>query len=386
MISQKERLDRAVGTHSWINLFPNYWVENLISPISDHSPIMLHTQNVENSMLSNNRIFRFENKWFQEDCLPDLVMGSWVLSSTHSLPDRLSTLAGKLSSWGRNLIATQRADIKDCTYRLSRLRESFAVDDVNTFEETKTKMVSLLLKDEEHWKQRAKLFWLKDGDANTKAFHAFANGRRKRNWIRRLKNDDGVWVTDENAIRNLATDYFNNLYSSSNSLATEMVANMPECVNEDDNLLLTAPFTMVEFKDALFQMQPDKAPGPDGFNPRFYQHFWSSIGDDIFEASTSWLHNRRIPLGVNDSIITLIPKCDEPKTMKDLRPIALCNVVLKIVTKVLANRLKKVLPKVIRENQSAFLKGRLITDNVLLAFEILHSMKRNTRKNGGMLL
>ena len=102
-----------------------------------------------------------------------------------------------------------------------------------------------------------------------------------------------------------------------------------------------------------------------------------------FNAAISWLQQGILPDGINDTIITLIPKCDDPKTMKDLRPIALCNVILKLVTKVLANRLKPLLPKVVSENQSAFIKGRLITDNVLLPFESLHSMKRNTRRKEG---
>lgn len=78
-----------------------------------------------------------------------------------------------------------------------------------------------------------------------------------------------------------------------------------------------------------------------------------------------------------------MPKCDKPFTMKDLHPITLCNVVYKIATKVLANRLKLVLPNIVSKNQSAFLKGRLITDNMLIAFEVLHSMQRNVNKKSG---
>lgn len=107
--------------------------------------------------------------------------------------------------------------------------------------------------------------------------------------------------------------------------------------------------------------------------------------DDIFHACVSWLSNISFLDGLNSTNITLIPKVDNPSTMKDLRPIALalCNVIYKILSKVLCNRLKSILPDLIDKTQSAFVKGRNIQDNVIIAFEALHSMKRKTRGNFG---
>ncbi|KAJ9560185.1 LOW QUALITY PROTEIN: hypothetical protein OSB04_005345 [Centaurea solstitialis] len=134
---------------------------------------------------------------------------------------------------------------------------------------------------------------------------------------------------------------------------------------------------------ALFQMHPDKSPGPDGFNPRFFQTKWGILGDEIFFAGKQWLENGALPEGINNTIIALIAKVDSPTTLKYYRPIALCNVIMKIVTKVLANRIKTILPSLISANQTTFVKNRLITDNIIIAFEMLHSMHRNTRKKQG---
>lgn len=127
-------------------------------------------------------------------------------------------------------------------------------------------------------------------------------------------------------------------------------------------------------------MHPDKASGPDGLNPAFFQHFWSLMGNEVFNCCKAWLQDCSFPAELNDTNVVLIPKKDNADNMKDLHHIALCNVLYKIMAKVLANRLKSILPVTISKNQSAFVLGRSITDNVLVAFEVLHFMKR---KNHG---
>ena len=121
-------------------------------------------------------------------------------------------------------------------------------------------------------------------------------------------------------------------------------------------------------------MESVTAPGPDGILPLFYHSFWNLLGNDISSTVLDCLNNCNIPTEINHTNITLIPKVKSPKYITDFHPISLCNVVYKLVSKVLTNRLKAVLPAVVSENQSAFQAGRLITDNILMAFETLHCM------------
>ena len=106
---------------------------------------------------------------------------------------------------------------------------------------------------------------------------------------------------------------------------------------------LTRPFEEYEIKEAVFAMHPNKSPSLDGMNLAFYQHFWIVVGRDVTDACLYFLNNQIMPLGLNDSSIVLIPKLKNPKRLADPRPIALCNVIYKIMAKAMTNILKTIL-------------------------------------------
>ena len=144
------------------------------------------------------------------------------------------------------------------------------------------------------------------------------------------------------------------------------------------NVELLQPFTVLDIEKALFQMHPLKSPGPDGFSTCFYQQSWKIVKGEVCNAILDFLNNDVFDVEINTTNITLIPKKKRSTTISDYRPISLCNVGYKLIAKVLANHVKRILPHIISPTQSAFILGRLITDNILVKFEALHSM------DGGM--
>ncbi|XP_037497467.1 uncharacterized protein LOC119371427 [Jatropha curcas] len=148
-------------------------------------------------------------------------------------------------------------------------------------------------------------------------------------------------------------------------------------LTEAQNEFLLAPYSIEDVRVAVFDMKADKAPGLDGFNPGFYQGYWDVIGNDIAQNCIEIIHSGSIPAHLNETGLVLIPKTSSPESMSDLRPIALCNVLLKIITKMLA--LRTILPLLISESQCAFVAGRNIQDNCIVAFEALHAFHRKTR-------
>jgi len=121
-------------------------------------------------------------------------------------------------------------------------------------------------------------------------------------------------------------------------------------------------------------MGPTKSPGPDGFNALLFQHYWDIVEKDVLSLVQGVLAGGRLPSNLNHTNVVLIPKTKQPVHISEFRPISLCNVVYKIITKVISIQLKKILPHIISDTQSAFIPGRLITDNILIAYEIFHSM------------
>lgn len=146
------------------------------------------------------------------------------------------------------------------------------------------------------------------------------------------------------------------------------------------NEALTKPATEEEIGDALFQIGPLKAPGPDGFPSRFFQRNWATLKKEVVEGVKNFFDDGIMQEGGNEMVIVLILKGNSPSSIKDYRPISLCNVIYKVISKILANRLCPFLDGIISETQSAFIPGRLITDNAIIAFECFHKIQHSKNK------
>ena len=173
--------------------------------------------------------------------------------------------------------------------------------------------------------------------------------------------------------------YFEGIFTSPNpSGFEEILDGVLHTVTAEDNVGAASDFHADEVLQALKQMAPLMAPGPDGMSPIFYKSFWHIVGNDVTEVVLNALNSGSVPESLNTIYIALIPKIKDPKKVADFRPISLCNVIYKLIAKVVANRLKKFLLQTIPDSQSAFLSGCLNSDNILVAFETLHYLKRNT--------
>jgi hypothetical protein len=133
-------------------------------------------------------------------------------------------------------------------------------------------------------------------------------------------------------------------------------------------------------------MRNNAAPGPDGLNATFYKASWNWTGKDVYELLTSFYNTGNLPTAINSTHIVLIPKINCPITPRDFRPISLCNVSYKIIAKSLADRIKNHLLQIIHPSQTAFVHGRHIASNIIIAQEIVHSFNLRSWKQKAFLL
>lgn len=231
------------------------------------------------------------------------------------------------------------------------------------------------------------MLWLQAGDKNTKFFHSKTKQRRSYNRIVHIQDDHGRVYKDMKDIHSHIESYFCRLYTSKGiKLNSQLMEGIPNTVTDDINRSLTRPVTEKEIKDAILAMNPDKAPGPDGMTAAFYRQHWNAIKPGLLSFINHFFEHNHLDPKLNQTHICLIPKIENPITIKDYRPISLANVAYKTVSKILAERLKPWLNSIISENQTAFIPERLITDNVLIAHELMHSLHTKNLKQKFMAL
>lgn len=155
---------------------------------------------------------------------------------------------------------------------------------------------------------------------------------------------------------------------------------------EEDKLVFTKEVTIEEVREAIFSMGSFKAPGADGFQAVFYKSQWEIVGKDLFNLVKLCFNQQSRIEEINDTLITLIPKADHVTTIKQFRLISLCNVSYKVITKILAIRLKTVMEKLIHPCQCSFIPNRNSGDNIIIAQEIIHSMKSKKRSRPWMAI
>lgn len=241
--------------------------------------------------------------------------------------------------------------------------------------------------EEDFLKQKSKLHWLDIGDQNNKTYHRAITSRQAQNMIREIRCVNGNLVNSHTEIKQEAESFFSEFlnripenFQGTNEEELEGLLNY-RCSDEECRLL-EEEVTAEEVRKVLFAMPNNKSPGPDGYPVEFFKTTWSVIAQDFIIAVQSVFRFGFLPKGVNSTILALVPKKLDSLEMRDYRLIACCNVLYKVVSKIVANRLKRLLPQLITENQSAFVKGRLLMENVLLASDLVKDYHKDALTPG----
>ena len=379
------RLDRGFGNSEWLSLFPRANVEYLDLWASDHRPIRV-CFSLERDNPMKGRFF-FDKRMLSREGFEDMVRMSWEggTEDRSSTMDRIRRYRSSLMGWKR------RSDLNSRD-RITRLRGALEAEvsklcpSYGTMDRIKKELAEALREEELFWRQKCREEWLKAGDRNTKYFHNCVKGRRIQNHILMLLDDLGQEHFSEGAKGNLAVEFFRDLFTSSNPVDLDsLFLGFQSRVTGEMNQLLTRQVSSEEIRKAAFDVKGSSAPGEDGLTGIFYQRFWHIVGPGLVAEIQNFFQASIMPEGWNHTQISLLPKITNPSRMQDMRPISLCSVQYKIISKILCNRLKLILPDIISETQGAFVSRRIISDNILIAHEMIHGLRTNTKVAEGWM-
>jgi hypothetical protein len=203
---------------------------------------------------------------------------------------------------------------------------------------------SLLLAEEERWRQHNRATWIKSGDQNTKLFHHFASYRRNRKQVWEVQDELGHVNSGQEAIKDASANYFKgSMRIWALTLPTRYI------------YLACLPCSKEELWKVLKEFAKDKSPGPYGWTVEFFLHFFELVGEELLEVVEDSRRRGEVIKDLNSTLLVLIPKVNKSTTFGDYIPIALCNLCYKIVAKILANRIKPVLSRSLSGEQFGFL-------------------------------
>ncbi|XP_019235632.1 PREDICTED: uncharacterized protein LOC109215963 [Nicotiana attenuata] len=245
---------------------------------------------------------------------------------------KLKALSHALSLWSRQQYGKIVQKTKEYEQKVKDAELIWAQTnndaDRISLNELKAQYVRHLKVEQDVLQQKTQLQWFKEGDANSRYFHSLIRGRRRKLYIHKIKNEEET-----------------HLCQSSRT---------------------------------LFSMNPTSAAGPDGMNGKFYQACWEVIKEDLLKVVLAFFRGSPMPRYMTNACLVLLPKVEFPNSLTEFRPISLRNFINKIISKVIFSRLGPILPKIISANQSGFVKGRNISENIMFAQEIVHGIKKPT--------
>ncbi|KAL0455426.1 UNVERIFIED_CONTAM: LINE-1 reverse transcriptase [Sesamum latifolium] len=327
-----KRLDRLLVNDCWLGCWPNTYYVSLNARTSDHSPLVLRGDTpIQSSTATEKR-----------DLSNDVKLAASFLDAA------------------QNLLAQDRQNpiflhLEFCCKMVLRLA---------------TKLEQHMLH------QRAKLAWMKGGDQCSRIFFRKVAKRRSSKRVFQITDSTGqVFTTQPEVISEFITYYQSLLGGDRRDRLIDLLYFRQwarHIISEDEALLLVQSVTPGEIKQAVFDIDESKAPGPDGYSSGFFKAAWPIVGEEVTRAIMEFFVTGRLLKQVNSTLILLIPKVNTPTVVAEFWPISCCNVLYKVITKILVQRMRGILDKLISPSQNAFVPGRSIGENILLAQELFN--------------
>ncbi|KAJ9536466.1 hypothetical protein OSB04_un000347 [Centaurea solstitialis] len=380
----KRKLDRCLANTDFTNFFEDATVKFMPRGLSDHSAgILGFTGGVRQRKYG----FKFDNFLVCDPQFLPLVRFHWNMDVQGTFMFRLTSKLKALKTPFRKL----RSTYGNLSSRSVSLKEELDVvqltadlDPHNSelgkeVERVRDAYQKSCWADFAAARQRAKVKWLTEGDANTRYFHRVIEERRHVRHMHSVCNMEGVFVYDDD-VPTAFIEHFVSIFGTRD----ESVIHDMDVTLFDTRLSIAESNHMIrqiqdlEIRDAMFGIGNDKAPGSDGFSSKFFKASWDIVGKDVLLAIHNFFYCGHLAKELNHTLICILPKAPNATLVTEFRPIACCSVLYKCISKVIVERMKPYLDALVSRSQSAFIPGRRIGDNILMAHELVRGYHLET--------
>nr|XP_025611773.1 uncharacterized protein LOC112705129 [Arachis hypogaea] len=353
------RIDRVLVNIECIEQFYDIRIKGGPRGLSDHCPLIVEASRVSRGP----RPFRSLDSWFTHEGFLRLVRDEWRNLGDVQFTSKLKALTVPLRKWHRD-------NFGDMNRRLLLLeKEIKKVDNQvsngtydGTTEARRKALVSFCekwyVRKELHWKQMSRSQHARNMDRNTQYFHNIASAR----------------------IKVAITEFYKELYRQEYALRIGFREGLVRQINGAKVEALEVMPSVEEIRDAVLDCDSSKAPGSDGYNMNFIKQCWEEIGQEFTAAVLGFFQSVKLPTDANVTWVTLAPKFVGANEIKDFRSISMVGCIYKVISKVMVRRLRIVMPELVGETQTAFVKGRKIHDGALIACETVQWLKTYRKK------
>ncbi|XP_026459399.1 uncharacterized protein LOC113360063 [Papaver somniferum] len=371
--------DRAMFNQMWLQKYSDWGYTVGLRVVSDHSPLLGGSASIPKPA---NVPFRFQQMWLSHPQFMEAVSKCCLKKLKQALQD-----------WNWNVFGNIHVQINDAE---KKMQEAMKESDNNPFDDTilnklvdaqneynsKEVQLNTLLR------HKARVKWVKEGAANTNFFHTSLKIRQARNYISEIEDTNGNIISDQKQIAEILIQHFEKKFEFHEVEHVDSLLDaIPSVITKEDQEMLDVIPSEKEIKATLFNMDPNSSPGPDGFSGCFYKSCWHIIHKDIVQVIQLCWKRRFIPKGLNSNFLVLLPKSEGAKNPNHFRPIGLSNVSFKIFTKIIRTRMSSLMSKLVSSQQVAYIKGRCIQEQIVLASELVNEMKKKRRgENIGLKL
>eukprot|EP00253_Pinus_taeda_P015290 PITA_15290 len=322
---------------------------------SDHWPIRLEIDIKKNN---GKKPFRFKTFWLIN---PEFLrkMEEWWTQSRvkgkgkmHTIQLKLKEIKCKIKKWNKEEFGNIMEEKQKLEKEMEDIQQRIILegrDEERSKEEGKiiNQLEERRKQEEILWRQKSRIKWLREGERNTKIFHQAMIQNRQRNQIFSIKNVEGEWVIEQGGIEKVLVDYHKEILIEPQEARGEAIEyickEIPRLIKNEQSKALMRATTMEKVEEVVMNMKKGKAPGPDGYTIEFYQAGWHFLGQEILEAVEESRMKQKIWPGINSTFLTLIHKSNKSEDEQGFRPIALCNVIYKIIATLIAKILNPLL-------------------------------------------